>query len=287
MFTFLGESGITSTSANYLANLAKEVAKKDESYLKNLQFYKKEVELVNGNKKVLSKGKSSVTEMSSVLKRLANFNTFCAWMREGIKEHEAALDHISRLSDSEFSQISGIPEPTYPQDRETVTSDDILDTYSVKQRLQYLRLEAFASTFGKYIHPDGAISNARDLALNYAENPVDIDGEGRDLLIYTYTPSVEISRLDEAFLKLQKEYRQYESQLNSMKSQLKKAANSETVENTQEYVKDAARYNIERDNFLAAKKQYILEQRERIAALKIIIPNELQDTYEYLSHLND
>ena len=51
---YLGTKGITSTSANYLANLAKEVAKGVSTKLANISFVNKTVELINGTKKDLA-----------------------------------------------------------------------------------------------------------------------------------------------------------------------------------------------------------------------------------------
>ena len=52
---FFSENGLTSTSANHVANLAKEYVQETESQLANIKLYKSEVALIGtDNKQLLS-----------------------------------------------------------------------------------------------------------------------------------------------------------------------------------------------------------------------------------------
>ena len=47
---FFGESGLTSTSANHVANLAKEFISTNENYLNNISFVNCEIGLIGTDK---------------------------------------------------------------------------------------------------------------------------------------------------------------------------------------------------------------------------------------------
>lgn len=282
---YLGDKGITSTSANYLANLAKEVAKKTEAQLSNITFTNKTVELINGDKKTLRKGWMSTLQVAEMLTRISNLNAFCAWMREAIKAKENALSKISALSLTEFCNIKGIEKPVCPESPNTVTEADIYREMSVKDKNNYLRIEAFAATFGKYIHPDGAVANAREDALYHEQVPNEVKGTGRDMIIYGYTPSVAIFEIDNMFMDLQNKQREYEKQLNAIKHQVKDEVDKRNVANLQKYKAEFAAYSDEVAKINQAMNIYINNGRAEIANLKIVIPEKLQDTYEYLESL--
>ena len=44
---FFGEQGLTETSANHIANVAKEVLRKDENDINSISFVHKQVSLIN------------------------------------------------------------------------------------------------------------------------------------------------------------------------------------------------------------------------------------------------
>lgn len=91
MSVYLSEKGITSTSANHLANLAKESIKEAESILDNISFVNKKVALINGEEKDLRINKDRLSEISILLDRVSNMHAFCAWVREAIKEKKESL----------------------------------------------------------------------------------------------------------------------------------------------------------------------------------------------------
>lgn len=74
-----------------------------------------------------------------------------------------------------------------------------------------------AAVIGKYIHPDDVLSDERKKLKNRIQHPHQVDGKGRDALIYTYEPSVSAEDVDNTFYELQKKHREVQAQLNSMK----------------------------------------------------------------------
>ena len=282
---YLGDKGITSTSANYLANLAKEVSKSAEAQLRNICFTNKTVELINGSKKSLCIGWTETQKVEELIVRIANMNSFCAWMREAIKAREEALDKINNLSMEQFCKLKDIEYPERPEAPHTVVAQDIYDEMNIKDKNNYLRLEAFAATFGKYVHPDGSVSKAREDALYREQVPNEVSGDGRDMVIYGYSSSISTKEVDAMFMELQNKQREFEKQLNAIKHQANEEANKLTSAAMQEYKKEYDKYSQAISKIRTDMNLYIANGREEIANMKIVIPEKLQDTYVYLESL--
>ena len=285
MSIYLGDKGITSTSANYLANLAKEVIKEAEAKLNNISFLNKSVELINGNKKTLRVGTADVDGIETLLTQIANMHSFCAWVREAIKARDEALARIETLTLNQFADIKGIELPEHPESPRTICDVEILNEMNIKEKNNYLRLEAFASTFGKYIHPGGKIASAREDMLYRINVPNEVDGEGRDMVIYSYAPSGAPAAVNKAFLALQYQHRDYEKQLNAIKYHAKEEANKRNSAAQTKFKEEYEQYSREMQKIRQEMTLYINNGRENIANLKIVIPEKLQDTYEYLESL--
>lgn len=285
MTMYFGEKGITSTSANYLANLAKECIKEAEVKLNNISFLNKSVELINENKKTLRIGTTEIENIETLLTDIANMHSFCAWVREALKARDEALKKIEALTLAQFANITGIELPNPPKGVQKICDEDILNEMNTKERNNYLRLEAFAATFGKYIHPDGYISLAREELLYRKEVPNEVDGNGRDMVIYSYLPSISTETIEELFLKLQNNYREYERQLNAIKFKIKEDVNMRNIRNLKKYEEENNNYFQIVEKITSDKSLYITQKREEIANMKIVIPEKLQGIYEYLNSL--
>lgn len=276
--------GITSTSAEYLANVGKESIKNLESKLDKYSLLKVEIELINGEKKLLNKGSNQV-DLESCLKQIANIHAFCAWVREAIKEKNDLISKLSELSLEEYCCIIETELPLTPNSPKTVTETDIISEMNVKELNTYLTLEAFASTFGKYIHPGGDISNARINLLEKEQESAMLIGSGRDAVIYTYTPNISSKEFDKIYMNLQSQYRDYERKLNSIKYNIKEEVHQRNLKINFEYNKEYRDYVDKMKLLHQQMNEYIISETERISKLKIIIPEKLTDTYLYLESL--
>lgn len=277
--------GLTSSSANYLANLSKEQLKETKAKLKHLSFVDKSVELINGNKKALRFGCGDPKALEGYLEKIAEMHSFNAWIREAIKAKEALLNNLILIDVYKYCEIKGIELPEAPEKSNTISERTIIDEMDIKTRNRYLELEAYASTFGEYIHPDGRIADAREDMLERIELPNEVDGEGRDMVIYSYTPSADPELVNEVYLSLQNRYRDYEKQLNAIKFNIKEQVNKRTLEANAKYREEQIKYNDAMDIIRHDLRTYLTEERERISNLKIVIPERLQKTYEYLESL--
>lgn len=148
-------------------------------------------------------------------------------------------------------------------------------------------MEAIAATIGKYIHPGGQFSSAREELQNRIMKPYSTDDNGKDTLIYAHVPSVEPQKVEEVFFELQKWHRQNERELNKMKFAIKKQAEKQTLENTHQFKQKLEREKQCYMAFFTQYKEWQLKEQERISKLKINVPEALQETYDRLSRLEE
>ena len=103
---FFGDSGLTSTSANFLANKAKELVKSLE--LSNFSLISTEVEMLStGRTAIVKKGKTKqeFEEIKSNLDKTAKLNSLIAWLREAIKAKEFQLEEVENFGFSTWMRV--------------------------------------------------------------------------------------------------------------------------------------------------------------------------------------
>ena len=226
---YFANEGMTSTTANYYANIAKEYQNAATERLNSVKFFKTSVAVIGSTEKqLMAHGVTSLDFIPSDLDLLASLNAFCAWVREAIKEKEAQIYAVNRMTLTEWAEKFEytLPKlPSLPDDLTPISEKDVMDSWDINKRNKYLRLEAFAATFGKYIHQDGAYSKARKKAHHALNTPITSEGSGRDMVLYYTEESVDIAAVDAMFMTLQEQYRSYEKELNQMKAELKEAVN--------------------------------------------------------------
>ena len=69
---FFGENGLTSTSANHVANLAKEFITSSEEYLNSISFINCEIGLIGSDKdQTYSKGVNNLDNVEDIIKNIS------------------------------------------------------------------------------------------------------------------------------------------------------------------------------------------------------------------------
>lgn len=294
---FFGENGITSTSANHVANLAKEAVRNVHEKLASTRFYTETVGLLTGgNEAVVRKGWSTETveNLPDLVDQIAQANSLIAYLREAIKEKERRMkavddyeDVISRTENEMKLQSLHKRKPTkapYP------TEEQVKMTWSIGEQEKYLSLEAEASALGKFIHEDGHMSTARIDLMNRLNNPSKIDLNGSETVIHNYTPTVDIVTVDKVFNQLQVRYRTVQAELNGMKKRIQDYIDNEKLRIDSEYASAKRAYDLE-ERELNNELNHIFNQEEihrrellrEVQALKIVIPNRLRAIYDYLT----
>ena len=271
---FFGENGLTSTSANFNANLAKEMYAGIEAELNHLHFYSTTVGLISGGQdRIIRNGVSSLDNIEQKLKDIAQLKSLIAWLREAISARDRLIEEAKS---SEF----GIEIILMPEREILLTADDVIGEMSIKERNRYYQLETFCSTIGKFIHQDGVFNKERSKLHDIVVAPYSTSGEGSNMVVYAYAPTVSPEEVDNKFAYLQQVYRENQAQLNSIKHQIETTVLKDTVEKNERYKvaydeyrrKDLAR-SLEIQNKRTAEIQ-------RISNLKIVIPDSLKQIFE-------
>ena len=285
-----GEEGValTSTSANHIANLAKEYIQGVETQLNNVCFFNAEVSLVGstGASIIQTGGTSEVlNNLQSLLEGVAQAKSLIAWLREGIKAKENLMKDLQNIGLEGWCNENGLAYPEAPSRGHVLTEVEYYASLPIKERNRYYQLETEAAVFGKYIHPNGHLSDARKELKDKLQHPHEVDGKGRDALIYTYTPTVNVAEVDNVFFELQKKHREVQAQLNAMKYSCEQAINESTSKVNTEYMVASQKYQARLKEILGAFKTWNDEKSQEYSKLKIVIPNSLLGIYNTINSL--
>ena len=272
--SYLGKDGLTVTSANHLANIAKEMYEAVESGLKSLKLYSRDFLLaVNGNTyRVENESeKSEFAEISAGLKEIGELKSLIAYLREAIK----AKEKLSKGFNKHLKELveNGRTDLKDPMRNDTYTFEDEFAKLTAEQQAKYFALEAKCATFGSYIHPEGAFALARNAFFNRIKNPIVVSGKGQEAEISTFSSQFTAEEVDSEFFALQKEYRSLQAEFNKFKADIDERVNEANKLATEQYM-DALKLAIAARN--AEEKKY----DEAVKTLKIIIPQNLKAIYE-------
>ena len=280
---------LSSTSANHIANLAKEYIQGVEAQLNNISFFNVEVALVGstGGTSTIQTGESSeaLDNLQSLLEGVARAKSLIAWLREGIKAKENLMKDLQTISLEDWCKENGLTRPETPNYGHVLTEVEYYASLPIKERNRYYQLETEAAVLGKYIHPDGHLSDARKELKDKIYHPHKVDGKGRDALIYTYTPTTSMAIVDNVFYELQKKHREIQAQLNAMKYSCEQAINKSTNKVNTEYMAALQKYQAELKGILGAFKTWKDEKSQEYSKLKIIVPNSLLGIYNTINSL--
>lgn len=285
MRNFFGTNGITATSANHIANMAKEYYENLETKLQSLRFYNTEIELITAGKKVLTS--SGISENSDLFQNIQNMlveiskcKTLIAYLREAIKEKE-------QLSADVYTNLPlDLKAPERPSEIPTVTTLDILSTWEPEKLLRYYKLQAYAAVFGDSVHKNGSISNARKDLVKIASNPSSVDLKGSDTIITNYTPTISQEKVDSLFFDIQTKFRKYQAEFNGMQAELEDTATKQNQENQDKFAKEFKEYMDLNKEYQEKLNAWKLAEAQRIKSLKIVIPENLKDIYEKINNLS-
>ena len=283
---FFSDKGITSSSANHLANIAKETAEQIKSELHNINFLKTTVSLLGSKDPQLIKDGISNEDLETIqdkLQVIIEANAFIAWVREAIKAKDDEITAVKSMSvESYYSDVLQLgvmdSELLYPKE---IKDSDILANWNIKERNEYFSLEAEAAVIGKFIHPEGSYAKARKKLLNNNEKVV--EKSDSYVLVYESTPTVDVNKEEEVFFKLQKKHREVNAQLNKLKSRITNEKLALQVEENNKVVEHNSKIRDIRQKYTDLLNEYRTKETDRIAKLKIVIPNELINIYNRLN----
>ncbi len=287
---FFGDHGITSTSADHLANLAKELVVGYEAKINNLNFVTTSIDIVGSQSqegKIINLGltEQNLNEVRDALEKIAKLNAFSAWMREAIKAKEDEYNYIKNKDFKEWAKENNLELEEEPERDDKYEASDVIADFNVKERNEYFYYQAVASSIGKYIHNNGAISLARAHLLDSLLKPYSTQGEGKDTLILSHKPSVDSYKVDALFFELQKWHRANEQKLNQIKYQIKRKVSEMEIENNNQFKFKKEKYKARLSELMIQFKDWQLKENKKLMNLKIVLPADLQKTYDFLSDL--
>lgn len=283
---YFGEQGLTSTSANFISNQAKEFCQTINEELNNISFVDGEIALVGGNYTSTKKGVKDVSNLQEKLDQVTKAYSLIAWLREAIKAKENLTKETTKKELLIWCQDNNKEYPQLPEPTPVLTEDDILATWSIKDRNRYLSLNTKVSVYGKFIHPTGPYSTARKELKERINNPVDYTESGRDTIIHKYVPSLDTKTVDDEFFTLQSTWRKAQAELNGYKHKIQLAMDESLNKSNTKYSQDYAEYERKSQAVHAEFKAWKDKTLQEIANLKIIIPAELTIIYQLISSLS-
>lgn len=301
---FLDEKGLTMSEASHQADMVKEELAKVAADFENTAGFRSTVDLKG--KVVKLDNFIAIPDLYEAAQIEGEYYGLSAWLREGVKSKEEALNTVKRTRQDQFvTDTDEVFELDIPYPEELFakivepTEQDVLGTFTIKERAEYLMLEAKAAHIGKKIH-DGAIKKGkilqiRDQVLSFQEHDLKEypSGGGKDVFLITNTPLYLKDYIDDVFMKLQEKHRSLEAKLNWYRGRIKDELSAMSIAANEAYRKESrtlankhreemavytakltehSRAIADRDTMREGRR---LATIKYVAKLKIIIPEEL------------
>lgn len=280
---FFGESGLTATSANHIANLLKFRYDRLEREIGQLNYVTEKLTIVGSDTQHMMKEAVIIDDVTirEKLDEIARCKGFIAFLREAIKCKNALSQEIEDYASAPIEM------PLPPKAERPLSESQVVEKMSIGDRVRYLAAEARAATYGKFIHPDGFLEHARQRAYDAANEPTKVALNGRDTAFINRMCMVSPLKIDEMILALQAEHRKSEAELNGYKHEIEEAVKKDAQAKLDDYRVREDEFNRlceERRNLVEAQniadQQARIDRRKVVEGLKIIIPNEYRDLYK-------
>lgn len=278
MNNLLSTKGLTSSEANHITNIVKELVK--SLSLEKMKLFTSKVIKLEGEF-ALDEAVRVDTWVSDV-KRVGELYALSAWLKSAIKHKEQLLDTVSQRVFKSF-----VEKPTLEEYEDTPSAmfEDYLDTLTVKERNEFLSAEAKASHIGKFIHN---FDKVRDLSEQF--QPTHFQQIGNEVVTVKNKRLYSNEELLGGFFELQKEHREVEKVVNYWKSKHKdwvKLLLDDNESNNQRIMysnsKKTKTYDSEVEEERLSFFKKVREDKQHISNLKIVIPSELQGTLDYVN----
>jgi hypothetical protein len=279
---FFGESGLTSTSANYIANKAKEHYESLETDLKNIKFINADIQLITADTRIpKTRGITNPEAIATVIAEIAECKALCAWLREAIKHKEMLSDREAQYSLPEYLEHIG----NRPMLGKHVTEIEMIEELPISERMRMLALQAKCATIGNFIHKGGYISNARKKAVEVRSNPISISEDGANTIITHYEVSVPMEKIDATFFQLQEEHRSAQAEYNGILHKVRETVRERNLNTAETYSKAYEEWENKCQLLSSKQKEERLKRTADVEKLKIVIPNNLKSIYDKIKNM--
>ena len=293
---YFGEEGMTSTSAQHVSAMANVMVQDVKQHLMGLRLYEKSIRVIGDVECKVEEVNNTLPEISEGVKQICKANALIAWLREAVKEREQAQQYIQDMTLDKWMELQGIEKPASPvppmmpkinfQDYKT-----ILDTgLSVKEYNRFVELNSALAVYGEMIHDKGLLTRQKNELARILQNPTEVKESGRDTIITTYKVDVNVAvDIDKLYTELQSDYRKLQAEKNGIEAKFSNLAMDYQTRKMEEwkaakaqYDRDLTRVNSELVGIQTQMQEWKKQRLEELAALKIIIPNDLKALYKSL-----
>ena len=293
---YFGEEGMTSTSAQHVSAMANVMVQDVKQHLMGLRLYEKSIRVIGDVECKVEEVNNTLPEISDGVKQICKANALIAWLREAVKEREQAQQYVQDMTLDKWMELQGIEKPTSPQPpmMPKINFQDyntILETgLTVKEYNRFVELNSALAVYGEMIHDKGLLTRQKNELARIMQNPTEVKESGRDTIITTYKVDVNIGTdLDKLYTELQSEYRKLQAEKNGIEAKFSNMAMAYQTRKMEEwkaaksqYDRDLTRVNSELVGIQTRMQEWKKQRMEELAALKIIIPNDLKALYKSL-----
>lgn len=275
---YFGENGLTSTSANTIANRLKHLYEATESDLASVNFVQTKFGLIGTPEEDYSLAKDAHKSCTAIeyvtkLELITECKAFIAFLREALKAKDTLTKEIDDYVSEELLNLKP------PKCGLAITTQDVIDSMSVKDREHYLFLETRAATYGKFIHPGNPLDRAIKGIEKALANPRKVEYNGANTIIEVQIPTVSVDTVNEVYIDLQNEHRKSESELNGIKHIIEETIKADNTKKVEAWKEELAQYEAKRQQLINRDAEIRQARRKEIQALKIVIPKHYEALY--------
>jgi len=284
---YFGTEGVTSTSANYVANVAKELIRSEQADLDGLDFVTTSICQIGTDESHVTKLGNTEQDLQSVsqkLERIVRMKTLIGWIREAIKEKERLIEEVNNKYEGDILKLLGLEDVEYPKSKSYTEAEFIKTLPEAEQKkIQFLNTEA--AVIGKFIHEKGSFGKARQNLFECNHKPNEVQRTVAIVTIQTNEPSVDVDKVDAVYFALQKRHREVQQELNSLLFKAKDLMHRENHRLADEFNEQLNEYRETTKANSRAVSRWKEDERVRISNLKIVIPTELRELFEEINNV--
>lgn len=278
---FLGTKGLTSAEANYTANIVKELCERINNDISSMTLFKATLKFEG--KEANFQKEYKVDNLDTKCLQEGNLYALSAWLREGIK----SKDSLIKLAETdEFDFVLKKTIANNYEIKSLLSEEQVKYNLPIDELAEYLIFEAKAAHIGKKIHPNGQFDKWFKALKNTPI--VQLHPDNKDYVI-TLDQTVQEEDLYKTYFQLQTEYREAEQKVNYYKSKVKTLLGEKNMEinNENKAIREAYQKEIEANQSYNYGVNKEIENKrisliKEISELKIIIPNSLQETLDFV-----
>lgn len=292
---YFGTEGLTSASAQHVSAMANVMVNDIKERINGLRLYEKSIRVIGEQETVTERANNTLPEIADAVQTICKANALIAWLREAVREREAGIENIKQKdlfvwmaeNDKEFQEQP--PVPTLPKINFNNLKDILGTGLTVKEYNRFVELNSALAVYGEIIHENGLLTKHKKKLHSIAQNPTEVKESGRDTLITTYKVDKAAEDIDALYVRLQSEYRKLQAEKNGIQEKFNKLSLEYQVNQMEEYKKTKneseaklKEWNLGRKSLEIEMGEWKNAQIQRIADLKIVIPDDLKEIYEEL-----